>query len=169
MARLFDNLIEAVNIIGSIFYGTILGIFTVAFFYKKLSSGTKVVGFFTLGLLFGIVGTGIIRSAFIQEMFPNFMENDVPIIVSLMLMGGLIGYWTSDRFFKEINGSSVFTGAVVAQASVITIYFLDRYDIIDLSYLWLNLIGCTLVIFVSLIAQNINKENSGTQVLDSYK
>jgi hypothetical protein len=29
---LFDNLIEAVNIIGSLFYGTILGIFCTAFF-----------------------------------------------------------------------------------------------------------------------------------------
>ena len=34
MASLFDNLIEAVNIIGSLFYGSILGIFVVAFFMK---------------------------------------------------------------------------------------------------------------------------------------
>jgi Na+/proline symporter len=33
---LFDNLIEAVNIIGSLFYGTILGIFLVAFFLKRI-------------------------------------------------------------------------------------------------------------------------------------
>ena len=33
-ASLFDNLIEAVNIIGSLFYGSILGIFVVAFFVK---------------------------------------------------------------------------------------------------------------------------------------
>lgn len=33
-ASLFDNLIEAVNIIGSLFYGAILGIFVVAFFLK---------------------------------------------------------------------------------------------------------------------------------------
>src|SRR5690606_41103989 len=33
-ADLFENLIEAVNILGSIFYGTILGIFLVAFFFK---------------------------------------------------------------------------------------------------------------------------------------
>jgi Na+/proline symporter len=41
MASLFDNLIEAVNIIGSIFYGTILGVFVAAFFFKKLK-GTPV-------------------------------------------------------------------------------------------------------------------------------
>lgn len=35
-AKLFDNLIEAVNILGSLFYGTILGIFLVAFWLKKI-------------------------------------------------------------------------------------------------------------------------------------
>lgn len=34
VANLFNNLIEAVNIIGSLFYGTILGVFVVAFFIK---------------------------------------------------------------------------------------------------------------------------------------
>ncbi len=35
---LFDNLIQYVNIVGSIFYGTILGIFFAAFFLKRVSS-----------------------------------------------------------------------------------------------------------------------------------
>lgn len=35
-ASLLDNLIQAVNIIGSIFYGTILGIFLVAFYFKYI-------------------------------------------------------------------------------------------------------------------------------------
>lgn len=34
--ELFDNLIQAVNMIGSLFYGTILGIFFTAFFLKKV-------------------------------------------------------------------------------------------------------------------------------------
>ncbi|AGC77761.1 SSS family transporter [Nonlabens dokdonensis] len=34
---LFDNLIQLVNFIGSIFYGTILGIFLVAFYFKKVN------------------------------------------------------------------------------------------------------------------------------------
>ena len=36
LAKNSENLIEAVNIVGSIFYGTILGIFLVAFFLKKV-------------------------------------------------------------------------------------------------------------------------------------
>ncbi len=36
VGRLFENLIELVNLIGSLFYGTVLGIFFVAFFFKKI-------------------------------------------------------------------------------------------------------------------------------------
>ncbi len=36
LAKNSENLIEAVNIIGSLFYGTILGIFLVAFFFKSV-------------------------------------------------------------------------------------------------------------------------------------
>lgn len=36
LASLLDNLIQAVNILGSIFYGTVLGIFLVAFFLKRV-------------------------------------------------------------------------------------------------------------------------------------
>lgn len=58
-ADLFDNLIQAVNMIGSIFYGTILGIFFTAFFLKKVggravfwaSVFTQIV---VAGLFFGV-------------------------------------------------------------------------------------------------------------------
>ena len=36
VGRLFENLIELVNLIGSLFYGTVLVIFIVAFFFKKI-------------------------------------------------------------------------------------------------------------------------------------
>lgn len=42
-ASLFDNLIEMVNILGSLFYGTILGIFLVAFFVKNTSATTLLI------------------------------------------------------------------------------------------------------------------------------
>jgi SSS family transporter len=154
VASLFDNLIEAVNIIGSIFYGTILGIFAVAFFYKQLTTGTKVIGIFTLGLFFGVVSTGFIHSAYMELHSPLLFDNDVPIILALMAIGGLIGYWFSDNFFKPIGATSVFIGAFVAQLAVVIIFTLNHYEVIELSYLWLNLIGCTLVIFISLLIQN---------------
>jgi len=38
------NLIEAVNILGSLFYGTILGIFVVAFYFKRLGANATFYG-----------------------------------------------------------------------------------------------------------------------------
>ncbi len=83
IANLFDNLIEAVNIIGSLFYGVILGIFIVAFFMKK------------------------------------------------------------------IKGNAVFLAAIVGEIIVLIIFALDNYGYISIAYLWLNLIGCLLVMILS--------------------
>ncbi|GAA4114504.1 hypothetical protein GCM10022393_14010 [Aquimarina addita] len=47
-ANLFDNLIQLVNIIGSIFYGNVLGIFLLAFFIKFVkSNATFIAGIIT--------------------------------------------------------------------------------------------------------------------------
>lgn len=58
-ANLVENLIQAVNIVGSIFYGVVLGIFLVAFFFRRVggtatfiaavvSQSLVIVGYFTL-------------------------------------------------------------------------------------------------------------------------
>ena len=44
VAFLADNLIQLVNIIGSIFYGNVLGIFLIAFFLKTLKSNAVFIG-----------------------------------------------------------------------------------------------------------------------------
>ena len=73
-ASLLDNLIQAVNILGSIFYGTVLGLFLVAFFVKRvqghavfiaaLISQATVLALFTftqLGYLwFNVVGCTLV-------------------------------------------------------------------------------------------------------------
>lgn len=43
-AGLFENLIELVNILGSLFYGTILGVFLLAFFFKNIGSRATFIG-----------------------------------------------------------------------------------------------------------------------------
>ncbi|MEO0339029.1 MAG: sodium:solute symporter [Bacteroidota bacterium] len=43
-AELFDNLIQAVNYIGSLFYGAILGVFAVAFLFKKVKGNAVFYG-----------------------------------------------------------------------------------------------------------------------------
>ena len=44
VANLFDNLIEAVNVLGSLFYGTVLGLFVVAFFMRRVGSTAVLWG-----------------------------------------------------------------------------------------------------------------------------
>lgn len=74
LASLVDNLIEAVNILGSVFYGTILGIFLVAFYFKYIQSRAVFIAaliaeaiviycyFFTeiAYLLFNVIGCAIV-------------------------------------------------------------------------------------------------------------
>ena len=82
IANLFDNLIQLVNIIGSIFYGNVLGIFLLAF------------------------------------------------------------------FIKFVKGNAVFVAALITQALIIGVFLLDW-----LPYLWLNLVGCALVMGIAVIIQ----------------
>jgi solute:Na+ symporter, SSS family len=91
-ASRLGNLIEAVNILGSLFYGTILGIFLVGF------------------------------------------------------------------YIKSIKGSAVFWAAIIAQAIVTIIHFLIEAGYFKLSYLWYNLIGCVVVIFLGFLLNPMFKE-----------
>jgi Na+/proline symporter len=73
-AAVLGNLIQAVNIVGSLFYGTMLGLFVVAFFLKRVTATPVLVGafvaegtvltlFFTtdLGFLwFNVIGCAIV-------------------------------------------------------------------------------------------------------------
>ncbi len=43
VANLFDNLIQLVNIIGSIFYGNVLGVFLLAFFFKMVKGNAVFI------------------------------------------------------------------------------------------------------------------------------
>lgn len=54
-ASKLGNLIEAVNILGSLFYGTILGIFLIAFYFKKIGgTATFIAALITEAIIFGI-------------------------------------------------------------------------------------------------------------------
>ena len=93
-ASLFDNLIQAVNIIGSLFYGVILGVFAVAF------------------------------------LFPN------------------------------IGGKATLWAIGIVEPIVILLYCLDRFEIIQLEFLWLNPIGCLMLIAVAFLLQKSIFQNN---------
>ncbi len=86
-ANRMGSLIEAVNVLGSLFYGVILGIFLVAFYVKR------------------------------------------------------------------IGGRAVFWSAVVSEIAVVTLFLLNQYEIIGLSFLWLNVVGALLVVMIAWFLQ----------------
>lgn len=81
------SLIEAVNVLGSLFYGVILGIFLVGF------------------------------------------------------------------YFKRIGSNAVFIAAILGELVVITFFFLDKYNVIGLGFLWLNVVGAVAVVLFGLLLQ----------------
>lgn len=89
IANLFDNLIQLVNIIGSIFYGNVLGIFLLAF------------------------------------------------------------------FIKFVRGNAVFIAALITQLIIIYVFIMDW-----LPYLWLNLLGCVLVMGIAIFIQTFTQDKS---------
>ncbi|MAL59183.1 MAG: sodium:solute symporter [Flavobacteriaceae bacterium] len=91
-ANLFDNLIQLVNIIGSIFYGNILGVFLLAFFIKFVKSNATfwaaiitqiiiiIVWWIDLMpyLWLNVVGAGLVISlAIILEIVLNNAQNKI--------------------------------------------------------------------------------------------
>jgi SSS family transporter len=94
VANLAENLIQLVNIIGSIFYGNVLGIFLLAF------------------------------------------------------------------FFKFVKANAVFTAALITQALVITLFLLNQYEMINLPFLWLNFVGCLIVIVIACLIQSLSSNNT---------
>jgi len=74
-------------------------------------------------------------------------------------MGGLLGLLLIYGFFKEVSANAVFWGAILGEIAVLYIFYLNTEGTINISYLWLNLIGCVLVILFALILQSLGVTN----------
>ena len=72
-ASLFDNLIEAVNILGSLFYGTMLGIFVLAIFFSNVGSIAALIG--------GVVGLCVVISLFLVSSLGFLWYNVIGCLV----------------------------------------------------------------------------------------
>jgi len=76
---LFENLIELVNIIGSIFYGTILGIFIVAFFFKNVKGNhvfyAACLSQITIFFIYGFTEIGYLWLNFIGAILTILLSN----------------------------------------------------------------------------------------------
>lgn len=81
VGTLFENLIQLVNIIGSIFYGTVLGIFLVGFYIKYIKSTAIFYGaVISQCLIFYIYYLDVISFLWL-----NFIGAMLTIVVSLMI------------------------------------------------------------------------------------
>ena len=77
LAELFDNLIQLVNIIGSIFYGNVLGIFLLAFFIKSVRSNAVFVA--------ALITQAIVIIVFKMELMPYLWLNALGCILVITL------------------------------------------------------------------------------------
>lgn len=84
VADLFDNLIQLVNIIGSIFYGNVLGIFLLAFFIRFVQS--KAV------LTAGIITQLIVIFGYFQDWMPYLWLNLLGC-TSVILLGIILQFF----------------------------------------------------------------------------
>ncbi len=92
IADLFDNLIQLVNIIGSIFYGNVLGIFILAFFFKFIRGNavfyaaviTQVVVFIIYYMLIHIYPSGQEKLGYL---WLNFIGSALVIAMAIIFEG----------------------------------------------------------------------------------
>ena len=77
VAYLADNLIQLVNIIGSIFYGNVLGIFLIAFFVKALKSNAVFIG--------AIITQAIIIIAWFYDWMPFLWLNVFGCVMVILI------------------------------------------------------------------------------------
>ncbi len=84
-----NSLIEAVNVLGSLFYGVILGIFLVAFYRKKVG-GTAVFAS-AIGVEMGIIALFILNQKGIVHL--SFLWLNAVGAIGVVLMSEAI-HWT---------------------------------------------------------------------------
>jgi solute:Na+ symporter, SSS family len=94
VASLLENLIQAVNILGSLFYGTILGIFLAAFYFSKIRSNAV--------FLAALIAESIVLICFFKTEI-SFLWYNVIGCVLVILLGLLIEIMTKKR---SLNPSS---------------------------------------------------------------
>jgi uncharacterized sodium:solute symporter family permease YidK len=104
----------------------------------------KVSRWFTLA--WGIIAIGVACVA-------NLAENLIQLvnIIGSIFYGNVLGIFLLAFFFKKIKGNAVFVSALITQVLVIGLFLLNEYEFINLPFLWLNFVGCVIVIFLALL------------------
>ena len=94
-------------------------------------------------LLWGILA---ILVASIANLFDNLIQ--LVNIIGSIFYGNVLGIFLLAFFVKYVKGNAVFIAAIITQLIIFAVYSADI-----LPYLWLNLLGCTLVMVIAVIIQ----------------
>ena len=81
VGNLFENLIQLINIIGSLFYGTILGIFLIAIFLKNI----KANGVFYAAILTEIIVLIVHSQAWVSFLWLNVIGAVLTVMIAVMI------------------------------------------------------------------------------------
>jgi Na+(H+)/acetate symporter ActP len=94
-------------------------------------------------------GWGIVAIGF--ALFANLVENLIEAvnILGSIFYGPILGLFLTAFFLRRVGGTAAFTATLIAQVIVIVIF-----KTAQLSYLWLNPIGCGIVLMLALLLQN---------------
>ena len=130
-----------------------LGTITTLDIYKRHVTASKTPGYdlklskgFTL--LWGIIA---IMIASVASLFENLIQ--LVNIIGSIFYGNVLGIFLLAFFFKRIQGKAVFYAAIITQILVVLVFYIDL-----MSYLWLNLLGCALVILLAQILQLFHRK-----------
>jgi len=115
--------------------------------YKSEIEMVNISKWFTLG--WGLLAIGIACVA-------NLAENLIQLvnIIGSIFYGNVLGIFLLAFFVKNVKGNSVFKAALLTQFIVIGLFLLNEYEYIKLPYLWLNFVGCAIVMTLAVIIQS---------------
>ncbi|MEL6192100.1 MAG: sodium:solute symporter [Bacteroidota bacterium] len=97
--------------------------------------------------------------AILFALFANKLGNMIQAvnIIGSLFYGTILGIFVVAFFFKQIRGTAVFLGAIMAEICVIALFILpQQYPSLawlDIGFLWYNLIGCAIVVILAFIFQ----------------
>lgn len=108
----------------------------------------KASKWFTLG--WGILAIGI---ACVANLFENLIQ--LVNIIGSIFYGNILGVFLLAFFIKAVKGNAVFVAALITQVLVIALFLLDKYEMINLPFLWLNFVGCLIVMVIAIALQSM--------------
>lgn len=123
---------------------------TIVDIYKRLINRNGTDGQYVAASRWATVAWGIV--CIIMALYTSKIGNllEAVNILGSFIYGTILGVFVVAFYFKKVGGKAVFFGAIVAETIVCICGFNDW-----VAYLWLNVIGCLLVVIFAFIFEKI--------------